>query len=190
MNDFWLISSILVKSKYLFFANVYYRLPEDNDYYKFPEITDTLLCSTRMPMVSYEDLLSADVKMISVEPTLVIENFSGNWEKEWMYRTNQGYMSFKLLSPELKVSEHSKLLFKVKNDSQKAGRGHIGIGDYLARFKLEPGDNQVELIPGDFFNNKTKTKPSDWQEAMHQRAKISFKVDGDCRPEEIVFIDL
>ena len=169
------------------YANVEYQLPGDHDDYQFPQATETVLCSTRMPMVSYEDLKRSGVKTIPLEPTHVIEDFGENWQKEWMFKTSHGYVSYKLFSPQLVIPEPSRMIFKVINESDQPARGQLCIGDYYARFKLEPGENTVALLPGDFSTNDKKTSPSDWQEAIDQRARFCFKIDDHCWPQGLAF---
>ena len=169
------------------YANVEYQLPGDAASYQFTAATETFLCSTRMPMVSVEDLMTSKVNMVPLESTPVIEDFGENWQKEWMLKTSHGYVSYKLHSPQLEIPETSKMVFKVVNESDQPGRAQLCIGDYYARFKLEPGENTVALLPGDFSTNDKKSTPSDWQEAMHQRARFCFKIDDHCRPLELAF---
>jgi len=168
-GDVWRVSLPLVSTdKPLWvYANVVY--PTDNPvigagYYYQVYTANEVNLSSRMHTATADELKAAGVKA-TVEPSLLIENFEGAWEKEWFSYTPHTWprKTHKLHTDKWKApSMSAKLAFEVLADS--ANKMIVGVDKSVAEIQLN-GDSkwqQVVLVPGDFCDAGGVAR-SDWK---------------------------
>ncbi|VGO13831.1 hypothetical protein PDESU_02388 [Pontiella desulfatans] len=136
------------------YANVVYPLDDPvtgAGYYYGEYTTDRFNLSSRMEMGTPGELNAGGVKA-SLKPTLDIESFEGDWQKEWFtYRPEEwGRKTHKIYDPRWKAPEGAKLAFEVKAD--EANKMAVGIDSYAAEVALKGGGTwqQVVLSSSDF----------------------------------------
>ena len=126
--------------------------------------SDTFNLSSLLRMVTPDQLKAAGVKAIE-KPSLLIEDFEGEWEKEWIARGQSSKKTFKMRSPQYQAPPDARLGIEIRSD--KTGRIMLGMEKEKERYhysiKLN-GDSewqQVLLSPSDFKNQKAETL-KDW----------------------------
>jgi hypothetical protein len=174
------------------YANVRYRLDEPvtgAGYYYRVYTTDVFNASSPVQIASAEDLVTADVRA-TLEPYLLIEDFQGDWKKEWfVYRQDTWdkqdsweRMTHKIYCDLWKAPEGAKLAFDVR--SQMPQTLVVGLDEHVAEVKLR-GDGQwqaVVLSPADFRGGSGKGRGlANWRGI--KLLKLAPKDKGDPRPE-------
>jgi len=79
--------------------------------------SDTFNLSSVLEMVTPDELKTAGVKATE-KPSLVIEEFTEGWEKEWFEKGQKIRKTFKLKSPQYEASPESKLGIEVQSNKQ------------------------------------------------------------------------
>ncbi|NNE92192.1 MAG: hypothetical protein HKN23_11140, partial [Verrucomicrobiales bacterium] len=138
------------------FANVIYPLEKPvgyaGYYYRIGESKEFTL-SSLMSMHSAEDLKAAGVKA-AFKPSLTIESFKGEWEKEWFsYRPEEwGMQTNKLYSEIWSAPEGASLALDVK--SAEANKLVITIDEFGVEVDLTGGSDwqTIVLLPENFEN--------------------------------------
>jgi len=103
------------------YANILYPLEEPitgAGYYYATYTTERFNLSSVMSMVTPAELKEAGVKT-TMEPTLEIEAFEENWEKEWFYSPNPNnwwWRTHKLYDDKYQAPEFAKLLFELRSE--------------------------------------------------------------------------
>ena len=174
------------------YANVRYRLDEPvtgAGYYYRVYTTDVFNASSPVQIASAEDLVTADVRA-TLKPSLLIEDFQGDWEKEWfVYRQDTWdkqdsweRMTHKIYCDLWKAPEGAKLALDVR--SQMPQTLVVGLDEHVAEVKLR-GDGQwqaVVLSPADFRDGSGKGRGlANWRRI--KLLKLAPKDKGDPRPE-------
>ena len=137
------------------YANVSYGLEKPVSgagYYYGAYTADRFNLSSRMAMRSPSQLKEAGAKA-SLEPSVVIEDFEGDWKPEWFtYRPQEWPLkTHKVYHPMWSAPEGSRLALEVR--SEEANQLVIGIDDYAVAVALAGGGwQEIELSPGDFKN--------------------------------------
>jgi len=129
------------------YANVVYPLDETISgagYYYGDYSTEQFNLSSRMAMILPEDLKASGVK-VELSPSLVIETFDGDWEKEWYtYRPKEwGRQTHKVYDERWKAPNGAKLALKVL--SEEANQLVVGLDNCAAVVDLK-GGSQWELV--------------------------------------------
>jgi hypothetical protein len=147
------------------YANVVYPLEppvSGAGYYYRIYTSDRFNLSSLMHMVTPEELKAAGVK-ISIQPSLLIESFEGEWEKQWFtYKPEEWARStHKLHDDRWKAPAGARLALEVL--AELPNRLVIGMDDHAAEVALTGGaDWQViDLGAGD-FKDATGAARSDW----------------------------
>jgi len=136
------------------YANVLYALEKPvtgAGYYYRVYTAKTFNLSSRMAIATPEQLAAAGVKA-TVKPSLTIERFEGDWEKEWFTYQSEDWArrTHKVYDPQWQAPPGAKLALDVR--SAKPNKLAVGIDDYAAEAKLDGGAKwqSVVLAPSDF----------------------------------------
>ena len=96
------------------------------------------------------------------EPSLGIESFEGEWEKEWFtYQPDEwGRRTHKVNDPLWAAPEDAQLSLQVR--SEEANTLVVGIDDYAVEVQLDGGERwqTVRLVISDFRNARGDALPS------------------------------
>ena len=126
--------------------------------------SQTFNLSSLLRIVTADELKKAGVK-VSEKSNLVIEDFQGEWEKDWFAKGQKSKKTFKLRSPQYLPPSNCNLGIEV----QSGKKGHMMLGmekekdRYHHAVKLD-GDStwqQVVLPPSD-FKTRTGETPKSW----------------------------
>ena len=146
------------------YANVVYSLNETvtgAGYYYGIYTADKFNLSSTMTIVGPEKLKVAGVKA-TMKPSLTIESFEGEWEKEWFtYQPdNWARKSHKLYDDKWKAPENAKLAIEVR--SAKPNKIVLGIDNYATEIKLPGGNKWQRIVKSatDFQNALGKPLPT------------------------------
>ena len=136
------------------YANVQYDLEEPIQgagYYYRIYTADHFNLSSRMQMVAGDDLREAAV-WPTRQPSMLIESFDADWEKEWFtYRPEQwGKRTHKVSNPLLSAPESAKISIEIS--VKQANTLVIGMDSHAAEVPLngEQGWQSILLAPADF----------------------------------------
>ncbi|MDF1812765.1 MAG: NPCBM/NEW2 domain-containing protein [Verrucomicrobiales bacterium] len=153
------------------FANVYYALDNSGEPRSVTLPTDTFTVTTRLRMLSAEDLAKAGVRKDS-KTSSIIESFNDGWEKEWLVSDNK-WQTLKLNQPRVPVPEYGKLVLDVQSD--EANHLTIKVGGYRGIYQLK-GDaapQKIEIHPFDLEDPKTKAKLLSWSSLKRPMISLS-----------------
>ena len=146
------------------YANVVYLLDETvkgAGYYYGIYSADKFNLSSTMSMAGPEQLKAAGVKA-TMKPSLTIETFKGDWEKEWFTYKPEFWArkTHKLHDDKWKAPENAKLAFEVR--SAEPNKMVVGIDNYATEIKLSGGNKwqRIVLSTKDFQNAVGKTLPA------------------------------
>jgi len=167
------------------YANVVYPLDpavSGVGYYYRAYTTDVFILSSRMTMITADELKTAGVK-VTLEPSLMIENFDGEWEKEWFRYKREEWtlMTHKLYSERWKAPEGAALQIEVL--AAEPNKMVIGLDQTAAEVQLKGGPEWqvVTLSVADFHSGGGKPR-SDWTGIKELRLlasdRLTEKVDG------------
>lgn len=138
------------------YANVLYPLDEAVSgvgYYYGAYTADSFNVSSLIEKVSPAQLAEAGVKAV-LEPSLLIEDFQGDWAKQWFkYDPNSWACITNKPNDDLwKAPSAAKLALEVQ--ASEANKLVVLIGDHAAEVELAGGPQwqAVELTPSDFHN--------------------------------------
>lgn len=138
------------------YANVIYGLDKPitaAGYYYRTYSSDRFVISSVPHMVAHGELQAAGVKATRF-PSLLIENFQGEWEKQWFaYKTaGWAFSTHKIYTDEWKAPAGSKLAFDVR--AEQPNKLAVGLSDSAAEVVLQGGSawQSVVLHPGDFVD--------------------------------------
>ena len=145
------------------YSNVVYSLDETvtgAGYYYGIYSADKFNLSSTMAVVSPEQLKAAGVKA-TMNPSLVIETFKGDWEKEWFTYKPEFWArkTHKVYDDQWKAPENARLAFEVR--SAKPNKIVVGIDNYASEVLLKGGKEwqRVVLSKKDFQNAKGESLP-------------------------------
>lgn len=138
------------------YANVRYPLDQPvtgAGYYYGVYTAKEFNLSSPMAMVSPAELKDAGVKA-TLQPSLLIETFTGDWRKEWFtYKPEEwGLRTHKVYDACWTAPAGARLGLEVR--SAKPNTLVVGLDDHVAEVDLGGGDGwqEVELVPADFEN--------------------------------------
>ena len=125
--------------------------------------------STLVQVATSEQLKVAGVKA-TMKPSLVIETFKGDWQKEWFTYKPEFWSikTHKIYDDKWKAPENARLAFEVR--SVKPNKMVVGIDNYASELQLDGGTEwqQVVLSAKDFKNAKGESLPN-WNGIMELR---------------------
>jgi len=174
------------------YANVRYRLDSPVSgagYYYRVYTTDVFNVSSAVQTASPAELVEAKVKA-TLTPSLTIEDFKGDWEKEWfVYRQDTWEdqdswerITHKVNSNLWRARPNAALAIDVR--SERPQSMIVSLDGNVAELSLS-GEGQwqtFKLQPGDFTRgNRGEALPADWQGI--RELKLAPKRRGDPRPE-------
>ena len=167
------------------YANVLYPLekPVTGSGYYYAEYTaDCFNLSSLMSTATPTQLTEANVKA-TLKPSLVIETFEGDWEKEWFTYKPQDWarMTHKIYDDQWKAPAKAQLALEVR--SENPNKLVIRLDKYAAEIQLAGGPQWqgITLNPAD-FQNALGEKLSDWnglkELGLSARQTLREKVAG------------
>ena len=161
------------------YANVVYPLEppvSGAGYYYGLYTSDQFNLSSLTHMVTAEELKTAGVKA-TIQPSLVIESFADEWNKEWFsYKPEEWACStHKLHDAQWKAPQGAKLALEVL--SEAPNKLIIGLDDYAAEINLTGGAiwQSITLTAGDFKDASTAVM-SDWSKIKELRLAASDRL--------------
>jgi hypothetical protein len=154
------------------YANVLYPLDSSVSgvgYYYRGYTTDCFNLSSLMTMVTADELKTAGVKA-TLAPSLMIESFAGDWEKEWFrYKREEWTLTtHKLYSERWKAPAGARLQIEVL--AAQSNTLVIGIDNRAAEVQLKGGAEwqRIVLAPSD-FRGADGVSRTDWKECRELR---------------------
>jgi len=159
------------------YANVLYALDEPVSgagYYYGSYRADRFNLSSLMSMAGPESLKKAGVTA-TMAPTLMIEDFQGDWKKEWfIYSNDPGEWqrrTHKLYNERYKAPESARLSLEVR--SREPNKLVIGLDETAAQVVLDGGSRwqKVILSPADFKDADGK-KRTGWEGIKELRLSL------------------
>ena len=184
------------------YANVSYPLEEpvrSAGYYYGVRTADQFVLSSELRMVSAEQLQSAGVRA-TLRPSLMIEDFEGDWRQEWFnYRDGWARSTHKVYDPQWKAPEGAKLALQVS--SEMANTLVVKVDDYASEVPLDGGSawEAIELSAADFKDvtgaplasfagiKELRLSP---QETLRDKNKKAVQLGGRWQGSDPVFNDL
>lgn len=167
------------------YANVVYPLDppvSGAGYYYRIYNSDRFNLSSLMHMTTAEELKTAGVKA-TLPPSLLIESFEGDWEKEWFnYKPEEWTRrTYKLHDERWKAPAGATLALDVLSESPN--KLIVGLDDHAAEINLAGGAGwqAVNLTPSD-FKDAAGTVMADWSKIRELRLaatdRLVSRTDG------------
>jgi hypothetical protein len=167
------------------YANVVYPLDptvSGSGYYYGDYSADRFNLSSRMAMISPDELAAAGAR-VTMEPSLMIETFKGDWEKEWFtYKPQEwGRFTHKLHSDVWKAPGGATMAFDVRAD--EPNKMVVGLDGDAAEIEVRGGSEwqSVRLVASDFRDAADHPR-TDWKGIRElrfvEKDRLSVKVDG------------
>lgn len=148
------------------YANVTYRLERPvagASYYYALYAANKFVLSSLIQTATPQQLKVAGVRAL-LKPSLAIETFRGDWEKEWFtYRPEEwARRTHKVHDEQWKAPPQAKLALEVR--SEKPNKMVVGIDEYATEVQIAGNGTwqRVVLAPSDFRNATGETLPG-WQ---------------------------
>ena len=154
------------------YANVIYPLDPPISaagYYYSIYTSDCFNLSSLMHMATSEELKAAGVKA-ATQPSLLIESFEGDWEKEWFnYKPKEWTRNtHKLHDERWKAPAGAKLALEVLSESPNTMV--VGMDGHAAEIDLVGGDAwQAIILTASDFKDATGAVMSDWSKVKTLR---------------------
>jgi len=165
---------LLSKDKPLWvYANVLYRLEAPvtaAGYYYAPYTARQFNLSSRMAVVTPAQLEAAGVRATD-KPSLMIETFDQDWQKEWFtydLTDNWARKTHKLNDPKWSAPAAAKLALEIR--SRQPNKLVIGLDGHAVEVELRGGDKwqRIDLVPLDFHDASGKSL-SNWENIKELR---------------------
>lgn len=155
------------------YANVLYLLDEPvtgAGHYYAPYTAGTVNLSSMMHTATAAQLKATGVRA-TMAPSLLIETFEGDWEKEWFtydLTENWARRTHKIYDAKWTAPPLAKLAFGVR--SEQPNKLVVGIDEFAAEVELEGGPQwqDVLLAPTDFHDVSGRSS-LDWAHARELR---------------------
>jgi hypothetical protein len=142
------------------YANVVYSLEQPvtgAGYYYGVYTAKTFNLSSHLHIITSGQLTEAGVKA-TMKPSLLIETFRGNWEKEWFTYKPEDWarITHKLYDDKWKAPENAKLSFEVR--SAASNKFVVGMDSYATEIQLQGRSvwQRIVLVPKDFQDAEGK----------------------------------
>lgn len=148
------------------YANVVYPLDAPINaagYYYGVFTAKTFNLSSLVQMVTSDQLEAACVRA-TLQPSLMIETFADDWEKEWFtYRPEDwARKTHKLYDAQWKAPAHARLALEVR--SARPNKLVVGIDQYATEIQLDGGSTwQRIVLSTQDFRNSTGDALANWQ---------------------------
>ena len=170
------------------YANVLYPLNEPvtgAGYYYSLYTTEQFNLSSTMHIATSEELHAAGIQA-TVKPSLMIEDFEGNWEKKWFTYKPEDWArrTHKVYDDQWKAPVDAKLAIEIR--SEQPNKMVIGIDQYASEVPLEGGSGwqRFVLSPKDFQDAVGNTM-SDWDDIRELRLGAQEILRGKADGENI-----
>jgi hypothetical protein len=170
------------------YANVIYGLDapiQGAGYYYGDYSSDQFVISSLPHLVSVAELQAAGVKLTKT-PSLLIESFEGDWQKQWFtYNPKEwGRSTHKVYTDEWKAPTGARLAFEVRAD--QPNKFAIGLNSSAAEVILKGGPEwqHVSLASSDFLN-ATNEPLKDWTSIMELRFSAKESLNNKTAKREI-----
>lgn len=163
------------------YANVIYGLGKTIQgvgYYSRPYSSDRFVISSLPHMVTSGELQAAGVKATR-QPSLLIENFEGDWKKQWFaYKPEEWTIStHKIYTEEWKAPKGARLAFEVRAD--EPNKLAVGLSSSAAEVVLQGGpDWQAVLLEPANFVNAANEPLKDWASGIELRLGAKETLSG------------
>jgi hypothetical protein len=173
------------------YAHVRYQLDEPvtgAGYYYRVYSTETYNLSSLMQVASPEELKAAGVQP-TMKPSLMIETFDGDWEKDWFsYKPDKWELkTHKIYCDTWKAPKNANLVFEIR--CAAANKLVVSIDKFAREIELEGGNEwqQIVLSAND-FKNENGEQLADWSEIREFTfsASESFKIKADGEYEKTI----
>jgi hypothetical protein len=175
------------------YANVLYALDKPvtgAGYYYGRYTTSGVNLSSEMAIVSPAQLKESGVKA-TLKPTLLIESFGDNWQKEWFtYSPEKGWSrsTHKIYDPQWQAPAGARLALEVR--SEQANQLVIGLDAHAAVIPLKGGsDWQPVVLNAADFINAAGAPLAGWKDLktlrLSDKDKLKGKVDGAEKNVEV-----
>ena len=168
------------------YANVIYGLDkpiQGAGYYARAYSSDRFVISSPPHMVAAKLLQAAGVKATR-QPSLLIENFEGDWKKQWFaYKPEEWAIStHKIYTDEWKAPVNARLEIEVQSD--QPNKLVIGLNTSAAEAVLNGGPDWqlVSLTPADFCDASNQPL-KDWSENRELRLGAKENLTGKTNRE-------
>jgi len=142
------------------YANVRYKLDQPISgagYYYGSYTAHSFNLSSIMKVASVKQLQAAKT-LVSLKPTNLVEDFQGNWQKEWYsYKPEKwGIKTHKVYDEQWTAPEGAKISFEVR--AAQANLLTVGIDDHASEVQLHGKEHwqAIELSPTDFRDAEDK----------------------------------
>ena len=142
------------------YANVRYKLDQPISgagYYYGSYTAHSFNLSSIMKVASVKQLQAAKT-LVSLKPTNLVEDFQGNWQKEWYsYKPEKwGIKTHKVYDEQWTAPEGAKISFEVR--TAQANLLTVGIDDHASEVQLHGKEHwqAIELSPTDFRDAEDK----------------------------------
>jgi hypothetical protein len=142
------------------YANVRYKLDKPVSgagYYYGPYTAHSFNLSSIMKVASVKQLQAAET-LVSLKPTNLVEDFQGNWQKEWFsYKPEKwGIKTHKLYDEQWAAPLGAKVSFDVR--AAQANVLTVGIDDHACEVQLQGKEEwqAIEFSPTDFKDAEGK----------------------------------
>ena len=170
------------------YANVIYGLDtpiRGAGYYYGDYSSDQFVISSLPHLVSVAELQAADVKLTKT-PSLLIESFEGDWQKQWFtYNPKEwGRSTHKVYTDEWKAPTGARLAFEVRAD--QPNKFAIGLNSSAAEVEIKGGPEwqHVSLASSDFLNASNEPL-KDWTSIMELRLSAKESLNNKTAKREI-----
>jgi cephalosporin-C deacetylase-like acetyl esterase len=167
------------------YANVLHQLDQPvtgAGYYYRTYTTDLFTLSSVMHIATPEQLHAVGVQP-TLKPSLMIETFEGDWEKEWFtYRPEDwARRTHKIYDEQWHAPEQAKLALDVRSD--RPNKLVIGVDKYAAEAQLTGASQwQSIVLSSDEFQNAVGAALTDWTDLRELRLgaqdTLRERVDG------------
>lgn len=154
------------------YANVIYPLDTPvtgAGYYYGPYTATTFNLSSMMHVATPEQLEDGEVKA-TAKPSLVIETFEGDWQKEWFaYKPDDwARRTHKIYDNRWQAPPDAKLALEIR--SEKPNKMVVGIDGFAAEVAIKGGDQwqSITLTPAEFQNVEGDSLPG-WEDVKELR---------------------
>ncbi|MFG0335331.1 MAG: dienelactone hydrolase family protein, partial [Maioricimonas sp. JB049] len=171
------------------YANATHELPSPvtgAGYYYREYTADSFTLSSLLQTFTPQDLQSAGVRA-TIEPTTQIEDFAGDWQKEWFtYRPDEwGRSTNKVYDEQYRAPAGARLALDVQ--VKQSNRLVVGIDEYAAEVSIDGGSEwqQILLSPDDFRTFAGESLPG-WENIRQLTLTAATRLRGDRRESRVV----
>jgi len=174
------------------YGNVLYPLNEPQlaaSYYYSLYTAETFNLSSMVQMVTPEQLRAASVRA-TLKPSLMIETFAGDWEKEWFtYRPEDWERrTHKIYDDQWQAPPNAKLAFEVR--SAQPNKLVVGVDQHAAEIQLAgSSDWQPIVLAQDDFRNATGAATLEWvgikELRLDAKETLRSKSQGEAQSLEL-----